>query len=144
MWLLDPSDRRTQGRATSDLLERIERLEREHAEIRARLEGERHLRILAAQIVGAAQIAPVIGEAVEKFAQAMRAPRPRGRAGGLARARDAWRYFDGTFMPESVKFEARIDEYERYAAGGRARARMAPRSPDGTFSKSGTSADCRN
>jgi hypothetical protein len=55
------------------------------------------------------------------------------RAGGLARARIAWRYFDGTFMPESVKDEARISEYERYATGGRARAARAKRATDGTF-----------
>jgi len=85
MWLLDRSDRRTPDSATSDLLERIQRLEREHTELRARLEGERQLQIFAAQIIGAAQTAPVIGEAIEKFAQAMRAPLPRGRAGGLAR-----------------------------------------------------------
>jgi hypothetical protein len=89
MWLLDASNRHRSDRATSDLLERIQRLEREQAELRARLEGERQFRILAAQIVGAAQIAPVIGESIEGFAQAMRAPSPRGRAGGLARARSA-------------------------------------------------------
>jgi hypothetical protein len=133
MWLLGPSDRRTQGNATSDLLQRIQRLEGEHAELRARLEGERQLRILAAQIVGAAQIAPIIGDAIERFAQAMRAPNPRGRAGGLARARSAWRYFDGTFMPESAKLEARIAEYDRDAAGGRARTARAVRATDGTF-----------
>jgi hypothetical protein len=108
----------------------------EHASLRTRLEGERQLRILAAQIVGAAQAAPVIGNAVENFAQAMRAPIPRGRAGGLARARSAWRHFDGTFVPESAKTEAQIAEYERYAAGGRARAALATRSTDGTFSPS--------
>ncbi len=133
MWLLDRSDRRTPDHATSDLLNRIQRLEREQAELRARLESEHQLRILAAQIVGAAHVAPVIGEAVEKFAQAMRAPLPRGRAGGLTRARGAWRYFDGTFMPESAKIEAQIAEYDRYAAGGRARAARAARSSDGTF-----------
>jgi hypothetical protein len=133
MWLLDGSNRRRPDRATSDLLQRIQRLERDHAELRARLEGERQLRILAAQIVGAAQVAPVIGGAVEKVAQAMRAPLPRGRAGGLARASSAWRYFDGTFMPESQKLEAHRLEYERYARGGRSRASGARRAADGTF-----------
>jgi hypothetical protein len=118
---------------TSAIIDRIQRLEREYAELRARLEGERQLRFLAAQIVGAAQVAPVIGAAVEKFAQAMRAPLPRGRAGGLARARTSWRYVDGTFMPESERFEAYREEYERYAAGGRARAASATRASDGTF-----------
>ncbi len=133
MWLFDASNRRRSDRATSDLLERIQRLEREQAALRARLESERQLRILAAQIVAAAQVAPVIGDAVEKFAQAMRAPLPRGRAGGLARARSAWRYLDGSFMPDSEKFEASLLEYERYAAGGRARAAQARRMRDGTF-----------
>jgi hypothetical protein len=135
MWLLHPSYRRIPGHATSDLLERIQRLEREQRELRARLEGERQLRILTAQIVGAAQVAPVIGEAMERFALAMRAPSPRGRAGGLARARSAWRYFDGTFMPESARVEAYQLDYERYARGGRARAAAAVRSPDGTFAR---------
>lgn len=133
MWLLNASNRRRLDRATSDMLERIQQLEREHAELRARVEGERQLRILTAQIVGAAQGAPIVGEAIERFAQAMRAPIPRGRVGGLARARSAWRYFDSTFMPESAKIEARIAEYERYARAGRARAAAAGRLPDGTF-----------
>jgi hypothetical protein len=63
----------------------------------------------------------------------MRAPSPRGRAGGLARARSAWRHFDGTFMPESAKLEALVADYERYAASGRARAAEATRATDGTF-----------
>jgi hypothetical protein len=133
MWLLHRRNRVALDDATSDVLERIQRLEREQAELRARLEGERELRILVAQIVGAAQVAPAIGSAVEGFARAMRAPIPRGRAGGLGRARTAWRYFDGTFMPESEKDEAYRDEYERYAAGGRARSAKATRNADGTF-----------
>jgi len=56
-----------------------------------------------------------------------------GRAGGLARARTAWRYFDGTFMSQSVKLETRVAEYERSVVGGRARAAKALRAPDGTF-----------
>jgi hypothetical protein len=115
------------------LLERIQRLERGHAELRVPLEDKRRLRILAAQIVEAAHVAPIIGDAIEKFAQAMRAPLPRGPAGGLARARNAWRYFDGTFMPESEKLEACREEYQPYAAGGRARAVTAERACDGTF-----------
>jgi hypothetical protein len=118
---------------TSDLLERIQRIEAEQAALRAQLEGERQLRFLAREIHEAAQIAPVIGDALEKFARAMRAPLARGRAGGLARAGTAWRYFDGTFMPESKKSEAYRIEYERYAAGGRARAAVARRLADGTF-----------
>ena len=75
--------------------------------------------------------------AIEKGLTRMAAPLPRGKAGGLARARVAWRYSDGTFMSESErdaaieKFE--LAEYERYAAGGRARAKNAARNSDGTF-----------
>jgi hypothetical protein len=126
-------DQTTIDARTSDILERIQRIEAEQATLRARIEGERQLRFLAAEIVGAVHIAPAIGSSIEQFAQAMRAPLPRGRAGGLARARDAWRYFDGTFMPESRKYEAYHIEHERFAAGGRARAANARRANDGTF-----------
>jgi len=88
------------------LTSNIQRLEREQNALRGRLEGERNLRILTAHIGAAAQAAPVIGAAIERFAEAMRAALPpprRGRAGSLARAKTAWRYFDGTFMPESQK-----------------------------------------
>lgn len=71
MWLLRASERRRLDRITCNLPERIQRLDREQAELRSRLEGERQLRILTAQIDGAAQVAPFIGEAVEKFAQGM-------------------------------------------------------------------------
>jgi hypothetical protein len=120
-------------RATSDLTARVQRLETEYALLRARLEGERQLRLLTAHIAAAAQAAPVIGAAIDRFAQAVRVPLPRGRAGGLSRAKTAWRYFDGTFMPESEKEAAYFEVYERYAAGGRARARKARREADGTF-----------
>jgi len=133
MWLSHRDDRWKSEHAPTELLESIQRLEREQAQLRARLEGDRQLRFLAVQIVGAAHVAPVIGSAVEKFAQAMRAPLPRGGAGGLARARTAWRFLDGTFMPASFKFEARLAEYQRYAAGGRARAAKATRASDSTF-----------
>jgi hypothetical protein len=118
---------------TSDLLARIQRIEAEQAALRAEIESDRQLRFLAAEMVGAAQAAPVIGNAIENFAQAMRAPLPRGRSGGLARARQAWRYFDGTFMPESEKLEAYREDYERSAAGGRARVAGANRGLDGRF-----------
>jgi hypothetical protein len=125
-------------RATSDLSARVQRLEVEHAVLRARFEGERQLRILTAHVAAAAQTALAIGGAMERFAEAMRAPLPvppRGRAGGLARAKSAWRYFDGTFMPDSEKEVANVEEYERYALGGRARAATATRHPDGTFAR---------
>ena len=120
----------------SELRARIQRLESEQATLRSRLDGERQLQILTAHISAAAQAAPAIGAAIERFAQAMRASLPlprRGHAGGLARAKGAWRYLDGTFMPESEKEVMYIQEYERYAAGGRARASRAQRASDGTF-----------
>ncbi len=76
---------------TSELLERIQRLESDQAELRAKLEADRQLRFLIANITSAAEVAPEIGAAIERFAQAMRAPLPGGRAGSLARARGAWR-----------------------------------------------------
>jgi len=123
-------------RVTSDLRERIQRLEDEQAEFIARLESERALRIFMAQIGAAVEAAPVLGAAMERFAETMRMPLARGRAGGLARASRAWRYFDGTFMPESAKSEAFRHEYERYARGGRARALSAKRCSNGTFAPS--------
>ncbi len=57
---------------------------------------------------------------------------PRG-AGGLARARTAWRCLDVTFVLESAEWEAYREEYEPHARGGRARAASAIRNPDGTF-----------
>ena len=95
----------------------------------ARFEGERQLRILTAHVAVATQSSSVVGAAIERFAEALRAPLPRGRAGGLARAKTAWRYSDGTFMPEAERTmaieEFELAEYERYAAGGRARAASA-------------------
>ena len=41
--------------------------------------------------------------AIENGRRAAIAPLTRGKAGGLARASTAWRYFDGTFMAESRK-----------------------------------------
>jgi hypothetical protein len=133
MALFRRSDSEQLVRATSDLTARVQRLEGEQAALRARLEGERQLRIFTAHVAAAAAVAPAIGAAIERFAEAMRAPLPRGRAGGLERSKGAWRYFDGTFMRESEKETAYLEEYERYAAGGRARAATAGRSDDGRF-----------
>ncbi len=51
--------------------------------------------------------------------------------------RSAWRYLDGTFMPEherqALVNEIAFEEYEGYATGGRARAGSALRARDGTF-----------
>jgi hypothetical protein len=120
--------------ATSELLERVQRLEAEQSLMRGR-ESALQFQLLTANITSAAGAAAIIGEAIDHFAQAMRSPMRRGRAGGLARAKRAWRYLDGTFMPESEKREAFREEYERYARGGRARAATASRSADGTFAR---------
>jgi hypothetical protein len=120
-------------RETSALLARIQRLEEDQGQLRARLEADRDLRLFIVHIAAAAQVAPAIGAAIEGFAETMRTRPPRGRAGGVARCSTAWRYSDGTFMPESKKAEAYRAEYERYAAGGRARVASAVRAPDGTF-----------
>jgi hypothetical protein len=61
-------------------------------------------------------------------------PPPRGIAGGgVARARHAWRYDDGTFMSYENEEQIRLEQHERMARGGRARASVAKRAPDGTF-----------
>ena len=60
----------------SDLLDRIHRIEAE-------------------------QSAPVIGSAIENFAQAMRAPLPRGRSGDLVRARTMLGGKTGSFKTSS-------------------------------------------
>ena len=61
------------------------------------------------------------------------APLPPSVAGGIARARYAWRYDDGTFMSYDVEQQIRAEQREHMARGGRARARVAKRAPDGTF-----------
>jgi hypothetical protein len=136
----------------SELSERIQRLEKEHAELlariaaeqadlRARIEGDAALRRIAAEVTAAAHAAPTLGSALEGFAAAMRRPLKRGRAGGLARARQASqlreRWSDGRYMAhadwEQIERELSEAEYMRHAAGGFARAVSAVRAPDGTF-----------
>ena len=74
------------------------------------------------EVSHAAESALAVGTALEAFARAMRARPMRGRAGGLARARSAWRYADGAFAANSERDEAieefECAEYERCAAGG--------------------------
>ena len=48
-------------RTTSELLERIQRIESEQAKLRAKLEGDRQLRFLIANISSGAAVAPEIG-----------------------------------------------------------------------------------
>jgi len=61
---------------------------------------------------------------------ALLSPPPPGVAGGLARAKHAWRNDDGTFMSYDDEEQIRLEQRERMARGGRARAKRAP---DGTF-----------
>jgi len=96
MWGLRRHIRDELVHITNDLVARIQRLEGEQAEIRAWFERERQLRVFTANLAAATQVAPAVGAAIERFAEAMRAPLRRGRVGGLARARTAWRFFDGT------------------------------------------------
>ncbi len=89
-----------------DVNKRLQQVEQECARIRL----QRMLR----EIHKAAELAVRIGLpaalAIERSLRAVAAPLPRGRAGGLARARTAWRYSDGTFMPEEEKFESYHEE----------------------------------
>jgi hypothetical protein len=125
----------------SEVTDRLQRLERDHARLLARTEGEAALRRVVAGAIEAAQTGAMIGAAIEGFASAMRRPLKRGRAGGLARAsqvsrlRERWP--DGRYMThsdwEQVAREVAGAEYMRYAAGGFARAQSARRYEDGTF-----------
>lgn len=124
---------------TNQLLIRVQRLEAERLQFHTWIDSERQLRILTAHLAAAVQTAMIIGAAVERFAEAMRARPPRGSKGGFARARNAWRYSDGTFMCETERQaaieELELEDYERYATGGRKRAATATRNADGTFSR---------
>jgi hypothetical protein len=129
------------------LLERVQQLTQELDQLR----GDMNMRLqqveeecartqlhrVIREIHKAAQFAVQTGLpaalAIEQSIRALAKPLPRGRAGGLVRARTAWRYGDGTFMPEAQKFEAYRQEYERHAASGRIRAANAVRNHDGKF-----------
>jgi hypothetical protein len=81
--------------AASALLERVQRREEQQRELRARIDEERQPRIFTAQT------APTEPElTITQFAPTALL---HGRAGGLSRARYAWRYLDGTLMPESER-----------------------------------------
>jgi hypothetical protein len=75
----------------------------------------------------------------------MRKPLKRGRAGGIARARQALlhheRWADGRYMAhndwEGIEREAVEAVYIRHAAGGFARAASAQGQPDGRFVRTG-------
>lgn len=103
--------------SASELAERVQRLEVHLAQARAEI-NEMRQRLAPSREVSSAL-------------------RERARLGGLARAADAVRYSDGTFMSretvaEFVERQAGI-LYERHARGGRARASRAPRGANGRF-----------
>jgi len=72
-------------------------------------------------------------QAIAKGLQAAMAPLPRGVAGGLARAKYAWRYKDGTWISYDEEEQIMRERCQRMSRGGRARAKGAKRAPDGTF-----------
>jgi hypothetical protein len=125
----------------SEMSDRLQRFELEHAQLLARIEGDAALGRVLAGAVEAAQTGSVIGAALEGFASAMRRPFKRGRAGRLAPAalasRIGERWPDGRFMGhsdwEQIEREAEAADYMRHAAGSFARAGTAVRAPDGTF-----------
>jgi phage shock protein A len=75
----------------SEVTDRLQRLERDHAQLIARIEGASALRRVVAAANEAAQTGAIVGAAIEGFASAMRQPLKRGRAGGLARASQGYR-----------------------------------------------------
>src|SRR5271163_132215 len=129
----------------SEVTDRLQRLEHDHAQLLARIEAENAMRRAVAGATEAAQTAAIVGAAIEGFAGAMRRPLKRGRAGGLARARQVSRlrerWSDGRYMShedwEQIEREVASAEYMRYAAGGFARAATAIRATDGTFRQKG-------
>ena len=83
----------------STILPRLQRVERELLSSKLeRFFAELHIAIELTVRQGFEAAA-----SIENGCRAMVAPLPRGKAGGLARANTAWRYLDGTFMPEWKK-----------------------------------------
>jgi hypothetical protein len=129
---------------TSTLERRIQQISAELAELRTRvptlddpnLVARLAVRVSRAQAKSERELDRFLLEihSAAETATSLRVKQDRrGRAGGLARSRNAWRYSDGTFMAESERQEIYREEYERHAAGGRARAATASRAEDGTF-----------
>lgn len=129
---------------TSTLERRIQQLSVELAELRSRVPTLDDPNLIARLAARLSRVHAKADRELDRFLLAIHSAGEtaatlsalearRGRAGGLARARTAWRYNNGTFMPESEKSEAYREEYERFAAGGRARASQARRASDGTF-----------
>lgn len=148
MLLIGRRDIDTLTQRASAAIERAERLEREHEQLRTRIEAletrlasEAALRTMAGELNKAAQAAPAIGGALERFALAMRSPLSSGRAGGLARAQQAAtleeRWPDGRYMShwdyEQIERQIADRLYMRNAAGGFARVATAMRAANGTF-----------
>ena len=56
----------------SEVTDRLQRLEQDHAQLLARIEGEAALRRTVAEAIEAAQTGAIVGAAIEGFASAMR------------------------------------------------------------------------
>jgi hypothetical protein len=116
-------------------MRKLARLDAEIGATRAELKAARSPRVEPLALEISRELEAAIGQEMENFARTTTLV--RGRAGGLARAKNAWRYSDGTFMPngakEAVIEEYKLAEYGRYAAGERSRAARAKRGADGTF-----------
>lgn len=142
------------GLSRRTLLAEVQHLRRELAEVRRVCSAEvQHLREQLAPAM--AEVATVqlhrMGKAIHDVAhlqihaqlpaakaiadslQSVMKPLPYGVAGGRARARQAWRYDDGTFMSYGDEEQIQLEARERMARGGRARARGARRTADGRF-----------
>ena len=120
-------------------MERTQRLEKEHSELFARIEGEAALRRIAVEVAEAARAAPLLGDRSKAsrrqcVARSSAGAREGSRARQASRLHERWS--DGRYMThaewEQIEREAAAD-YLRYAAGGFARASNASRFPDGTF-----------
>jgi len=127
------------SRATKQLRQQIEQLRADNCQLRAQIEQLRKpLPASEPQAEPFAAIDAVIArqKALSERLRELREQReswPRGTAGGIARAEEAWRYDDGTFMSYDDEEQIRAEQRERMARGGRARARGARRAADGRF-----------
>ena len=125
---------------TSTLTQRIQQLSEELAKLRAHIPKPDDPNLAAQLAAHLNRAHATVNRQLDRLLEGIRSGAEvaalltrLGRAGSLARARTAWRYLDGTFMPESVRLDAYREEYERHAAGGGARANFAVRNRDGTF-----------
>jgi hypothetical protein len=124
----------------SEVIGRLQRPGRDHAQLLARIKGEAASRRAVAGATEATQTGAIIGVAIESPARAMRrslklAVRADSRAlARVSRLRERWS--DGRFMAHAGWEEIERDveaAYMRYTAGGFAGVAKATRAPDGAF-----------